>query len=80
MLRCGVVYLPILTGGDNEPSGTTGKGTVHQLAFFTKEKSESQVLDSMSVLAQQLGFDYCSYGLHMPILSNSQWPCYATIR
>ncbi|MHB1203136.1 MAG: autoinducer binding domain-containing protein [Acidithiobacillus sp.] len=37
------------------------------LYSFLSAESESQVLDTMTVLAGQLGFDYCAYGLRMPI-------------
>ena len=41
------------------------------LQSFPFAESEPQVLETMTSLAHQLGFDYCAYGLRMPIpLSN----------
>lgn len=43
----------------------------HILQSFLPAESEAQVLKTMTSLAHQLGFDYCAYGLRLPIpLSN----------
>ncbi|MBW9249971.1 MAG: hypothetical protein GJU72_13115 [Acidithiobacillus ferriphilus] len=67
MLRCSVVYLPILTGGNTNHLSVLARVLLTNLPSLHGEKRTAGPQQH----ERSGAFDYCSYGLRMPIpLSN----------